>query len=117
MVEKVWKDVGGNQAKTIPAERFGRYKTEVEEKIERRERLSLRNKVKQEKHLWIYGGLTEGIGTKTHLHDPMDSAKPLKLRFCVGDLDLPERRNSYTTVVAGGESRCADVPVWQSNRE
>ena len=26
------------------------------------------------------------------LHDPMDSAKTLRLRFRTGDLDLPERR-------------------------
>ena len=29
---------------------------------------------------------------KTYLHGPMDFAKTLKLRFRVGDLDLPERR-------------------------
>ena len=28
---------------------------------------------------------------KTYLHGPMDDAKKLKLRFCVGDLDLEER--------------------------
>ena len=30
------------------------------------------------------------------LHGPMDYAKKLKLRFRVGDLDLPERRKRYT---------------------
>ena len=34
---------------------------------------------------------------KTYLHGPMDHAKKLKLRFCVGDKDLPERRNRYTS--------------------
>ena len=59
-----------------------------------------RNKVKEEKRLDIYGGLREDIGMKTYLHDPMDYAKKMKLRFCVGDLgfcvgdlDLPERRD------------------------
>ena len=33
---------------------------------------------------------------KTYLHSPMDYAKKLKLRFRVGDLDLPERKNRYT---------------------
>ena len=32
---------------------------------------------------------------KTYLHGPMDCAKKLKLRFRVGDLDLPERRKRY----------------------
>ena len=40
----------------------------------------------------IYGGLREKVGMKTYLHCPMDYAKTLKLRFRVGDLDLPERR-------------------------
>ena len=31
-------------------------------------------------------------GLKTYLHGPMDYAKPLKLRFRVGGLGLPERR-------------------------
>ena len=34
---------------------------------------------------------------KRYLHGPMDYAKSLKLRFRVGDLDLPERRNRYTS--------------------
>lgn len=40
---------------------------------------------------YIYEGLREKIGTKTCLHDPMDYTKTLKLRFRVGDLNLPER--------------------------
>ena len=49
--------------------------------------------MKEEKHLGIYGGLREDIGMKTCLHGPMDYAKKLKLRFRVGDLDLPETRD------------------------
>ena len=49
------------------------------------------------KHLEIYGGLREDIGMKTYLHGPMDYAKKLKLRFRVGDLDLPDRRKRYTS--------------------
>ena len=32
-----------------------------------------------------------------YLHGPMGYAKKLKLRFRVGDLDLPERRKRYTS--------------------
>ena len=32
-----------------------------------------------------------------YLHGPMDFAKALKLRFRVGDLDLPERRKRFTS--------------------
>ena len=34
---------------------------------------------------------------ETYLHGPMDYAITLKLRFRVGDLDLLERRKSYTS--------------------
>ena len=53
--------------------------------------------MKEEKHLEIYGGLGQDIGIRTYLHGPMDYAKKPKLRFRVGDLDLAERRKSYTS--------------------
>ena len=49
VVEKVWKDIGGNQEEMMSAEKFGRSKAEVDERVERRERLALRNEVKSEK--------------------------------------------------------------------
>ena len=77
-------------------EKFGGYKTEVKERIEIRERLALRNKVKEEEHLrYIRGELRKEIGMKTYLQGPMDYAKTLKLRFLVGDLDQPGRKR-YT---------------------
>ena len=60
VVEKVWKDIGGNQEEVMSAGKFLKYKAEVEEMIERRERLAPRNKVESEKHLEMYGGLREG---------------------------------------------------------
>ena len=90
--EKAWKDIGGNREEMMSAERFRRYKTEVEENIERRERLAPKNKVESEKHLRDIRGSSEGIGMKTYLHGPIDFAKTLNLRLFVGDLDLPERR-------------------------
>ena len=68
-----------------------------EKKIEIRERLALRNKVKEDEHIEMYGGLREEVRTKTYLHGQMDCAKMLKLRFRLGDLDLPERRKRYTS--------------------
>ena len=81
----------------MSVEKFGEYKTELNERIEIKKRLALRNKVNEEAHLELYGGLKEGKGMKRYLHGPMDYAKSLKLRFRVGDLDLPERRNRYTS--------------------
>ena len=96
VVEKIWKGLGGDQQKVVLSiEKFGGYKTEVKQRIEERERLALRNNVKGEKHLEIYGGLREDIGMKTYLHGPIDYAKKLELQFRVGDLDLPEIRNIY----------------------
>ena len=98
VVEKVWKDIGVNQEDVMSAGKFGRYKAEVEEMIERRETLALRNKVEsKKKHLEIYGGQREGIIIKAYLHGPMDFAKTLKVRCRIGDLDLPERRKRYTS--------------------
>ena len=49
----------------------------------------------------LYGELREEIVTKTCLHDPLDYANTLKLRFRVAGLILPERRKkgytSYTS--------------------
>ena len=77
---RVWKDMGGNQEEVMSAWKFGRYKAELEERIETRERLALRNKVESGKKMEIYRGLREVIGMETYLHGPMDSAKTLKLR-------------------------------------
>ena len=63
--------------------------------IEIRENIAQRNKAKEAEHFEMFGGLREEMGMKTYLHGPMDYAKTLKLRFRVGDLDLPERRMRY----------------------
>ena len=53
VVEKVWKDIliVGNQEDILSIEKFAGYKTEVKERVEIREKLALRNKVKEEEHL------------------------------------------------------------------
>ena len=96
-VVDIWKGLGGDQEEILSIEKFGGYKTEAKEIIEERERLVLRNKAKGVKHLKKYGGLREDIGMNTYPHDPLDYTKKLKLRFRVGDLDLPERRKRYTS--------------------
>lgn len=65
--------------------------------IERRGRLALQDKVKNEGHLEIFGKLKEEGGMKLYLNGKIDNAKDLKLRFRVGDLDSRERRNIYTS--------------------
>ena len=45
------EEVGRQENILLSIEKFGGYKTEEKERIEERERLALRNKVKQEKHL------------------------------------------------------------------
>ena len=47
-------------------EKFGGDKTEVRGRIEIRERLALRSKVKEEEHFETYGGLREEIGMKAY---------------------------------------------------
>ena len=53
--------------------------------------------MKEEQHSEIYERLREDIGMNMYLHGPMDYAKKLKLRFRIGNLDLPERRKRYTS--------------------
>ena len=79
VVDNIWKDLEGDQEEVLSIEKFGGYKTELKERIEEKERLALRNKVKEEKLLEIYGGSREDIGMKTYLHGPIDYAKRLKL--------------------------------------
>ena len=73
--------------------------------IKRRESLEAEKKAKGEEHLETYGGLREEIGMKTYLHSPMDYAKTLKLALRVRDLDLPQRKKRYTTVVVGRRAK------------
>ena len=51
VVEKVWKDIGGNQEQILTTEKFAGCKTEVKGRIDVRRRLllliALRNKVKE----------------------------------------------------------------------
>ena len=55
MIEKVWKDTGGNQ-EILSIEKLAGYKTKVKENIEIRGRLALRNKVEEEEHLrYLWG--------------------------------------------------------------
>ena len=55
------------------------------------ERLALRNNVKEDEQLRDIQALSEDIGMKPNLHGPMDYPSTMKLRFCLGDLDLPEK--------------------------
>ena len=66
VVEKVWKDIGGNQEEILSIEKFTGYKREMKEKIETWKGLALRNNVKEEERLEIYGRLREEIGMKTY---------------------------------------------------
>ena len=104
----------------MSAEKFGRYKAEIEARTGRKERLALGNMVESEKKtsiVEIYGGLREGIRTKMYLHGPMDFAETLKLR-CLCRWPGPARkRKEASQQPGGGGSRLTYVPVWQSDRE
>ena len=65
--------------------------------LREKEMLALRNKVKEEKHSTDTRGVEGRYWNQTYLHGAVNYAKRLKLRFRVGDLDLPERRKRYTS--------------------
>ena len=78
----------------MSAETSERYNIEVEKKKKNRKKGNASAKKQGE-----VGGIPGDIqGMKRrdrNENGPMDSAKTLKLRFSVGDLDLPERRKRY----------------------
>ena len=53
-------------------EKFGGYKKEVKERIERRARLAFKKNVKGEELFEISGRLREETGMKPYLYGPMD---------------------------------------------
>ena len=73
---------------------------EVQDRSTRKDRkkrhASAKNQGEIEETLGDVRGIKRRMAMKRYLHDPMDFAKTLKLRFRVGDLDLPERRKRYT---------------------
>ena len=97
-----------------PPHKFGAYKREVKDRTNRRERLALRNKVKEEEHLEIFVGSREEVAMNMYLHGPMDYAKTLKLRLRVGDLDLPERRKRLISSREEGKEDAKMYPCGKS---
>ena len=88
----------------MSVEKFGRYKAEVEDITGRRERLV--DKVKPEKHLDIYGRLSDGMRIKKYLHGPMDFAKTLKLGFsCRGSTPARQQGDAYQYEPLAGKRR------------
>ena len=63
-VEKIWKGLEGDPEEVLFIEKFNGYKTKVKARIEEKQRLALKNKEKEEKHLAICGG-REDIGKRT----------------------------------------------------
>ena len=76
-------------------EKFGEYKTDVIEMIEGRKRPALRNMVKEEKHLKIYGELRKDIGMKTYMHGPMDCEKAETAISCRGPGPTRKKKEVY----------------------
>ena len=71
----------------LSTEKFGGYKTEVKEQIERQ---ALRNKVKEEKHLETYRELREDIGIETQSERPNGQREKAETAIsCRGPVDLP----------------------------
>ena len=93
------------------------YKTEVKENIEIRQRLALRNKVKDEEDL---RDLRE---VKRRNRNENVFARPNRLRenpetaiSCRGPGPAKKRKEVYLHSRGGGRRR-TDVPLWQSSRE
>ena len=97
VVDKVWKDIGGNQGRHY----VRREVWEVQDRTGRKGRNKGRASAQKQSEIGETLEDTRGpssIGMKTYLNGPVDFAKMLKLRFRVGNLDLPEERKCIPVV-------------------
>lgn len=78
--------------------------------------LALKNKVKEEGHLYIDGRFTEEIGTKACLQGPMDYAKRTKLQLRVRGPVRKKRRYTSSSQEEEEEDAQIDAPLWQRKR-
>ena len=93
MSETVRKGLGRNQEETLPIESLGGKRQKKKERMQVRERLALRKKVIEGDHLDMIGGVDIRDRNKKRVcATPWTTQKTLKLRFRVGDLDLPEKK-------------------------
>ena len=112
VVEKVWKDVGGDQEEILSIEKFAGCKTEVKEKIEIRQRLTLRNKVKEEEHFSdlrkVKRNRNENVFARANgLRENAETAIS-----CMGP--GPARKKRYAS--SREEEETAHMPLWQGSR-
>ena len=97
-VEKGWKDIGGNPEEMLSIKKFG-----AQDRSKRKDRNE--GKVSAKKQGERGGTLINRDKRQVKRRRrneivfarQMDYAKTLKLRFRVGDLDVPARRKRYTT--------------------
>ena len=69
----------------MSVEKFGRHKTEIEERLETDQNASAKKARRNSRNTReICGGLSEGTGMNTYFYGPMGFAKTLKLRFRAG---------------------------------
>ena len=98
VVEKVWKDIGGNQEQILTTEKFAGCKTEVKRGDRNKGKASAKKQGERGRTLIDTRGGHEKRQERNRICTAQwtDYAKTLQLRFRVGDLDLPERRR-YTS--------------------
>ena len=86
------------------------------ERMEERERLALKTKVKEEKHLLDIRGLREDIGMKMYSRGRMELCEKAETAIsCRGPGPARTKKEIYQW--SGGEGRgCTHVPVWQNIR-
>ena len=82
-----------------------------------RGRLALRNKVKEEKHLEVYGGVKIKNRNENVFAGPNGLRKNAETAIsCRGPGPAIKKKEAYQ-YSRGGVRRCTYVPLWQSKRE
>lgn len=91
ILDEVLKGIAGNQHEFMYVGECEGYREKVRGVMEMREKKTSRRKVDEEGPLEIHRRPSEGTATGASPHSPRDSAKRIKQRYRVGDLDLSER--------------------------
>ena len=100
----------------MPIEKFGRYTAEVEETIENRERLALRNKVKSVTHSRDIRGIKRRDRNENVFARPIGRRENAETAISCRRSGPARNKNEVYLKPGGGGSRCTDVPVCRSNR-
>ena len=101
----------------MPAEKFGRYKTGVEENIETRGKATAKKRGEIGETLRDIRGIKGRDRNENVFARPYGLCENVEAAILCGGPGPARKKKAVCEQPGGGGSRCTDVPVWQRNRE